>query len=64
MAWNAQSVLVMPYSVLSKGVLSINQPTPLASWSMEIIPALGLPWESKPVIVASASCPVGKSFIS
>ena len=31
---------------------------------MRIVPALGLPKESKPVMVASASCPVGRSVIS
>lgn len=41
----------------------MNQPTPLASWSMRIVPALGTPEESKPVMVASASCPLGRSVI-
>ena len=41
----------------------MNQPTSLASWSMRIFPVLGFPEESNPVIVASASCPVGKSVI-
>ena len=50
-------------SLLSRGVESINQPTPLASWSMRIVPALGTPESSKPVMVASASCPVGRSVI-
>ena len=50
-------------SELSSGVSSINQPTPLASWSMRIVPALGVPFSSKPVIVASANCPVGRSVI-
>ena len=30
---------------------------------MRIVPALGFPEESKPVMVASASCPLGKSVI-
>lgn len=50
-------------SELSSGVSSINQPTPLALWSIRIVPALGTPELLKPVIVASASCPVGKSVI-
>ncbi len=50
-------------SLLSKGVSSINQPTPLASWSISIVPALGFPEESNPAIVASANCPVGRSVI-
>ena len=56
-------------SLLSKGVSSMNQPTspfedkPLASWSIRIVPALGFSEESKPVMVASASCPLGKSAI-
>lgn len=50
-------------SELSNGVSSINQPTPLASWSMRIVPALGFPVSSKSVIVASASCPEGRLVI-
>jgi hypothetical protein len=50
-------------SELSKGVSSTNQPTPLASESMRIVPALGFPDSLKPVMVASASCPLGKSVI-
>ena len=47
-------------SLLFKGVESINQPLPLASSLMKIVPALGIPEASKLVIWASASCPVGK----
>ena len=50
-------------SELSKGVSSINQPLPLASRSMRIVPALGFAESSKSVMVASASCPLGKSII-
>ena len=50
-------------SELFNGVSSINQPIPLASWSMRIVPALGVPLSSKPVMVASASCPFGRSVI-
>lgn len=53
----------MVNSELSDGVSSINQPTPLASESMKIVPALGTSEESKPVIVASASCPDDRSVI-
>ncbi|MEO1340419.1 MAG: hypothetical protein AAFV28_04560 [Cyanobacteria bacterium J06635_13] len=50
-------------SELSSGVESMNQPTQLASWSIFIVPALGTPELSNPVMVASASCPVGRSVI-
>ena len=50
-------------SLLSKAVSSMNQPTPLALWSMRIVPALGFPKESKPAIAASANCPAGRSLI-
>lgn len=41
----------------------MNQPIPLASASMRIVPPLGRPKESNWVIWASASCPVGRSVI-
>ena len=41
----------------------MNQPTPLALRSMRIVPWLGLPSGSNPAIVASASCPAGRSVI-
>ena len=42
--------------------------TPFASWSIWIVPAwivpaLRFPFSSKPVMVASANCPVGRSVI-
>lgn len=49
--------------MLSNGVVSMNQPTPLASLSMRRVPPLGRPSESNLVIWASASCPVGRSVI-
>lgn len=61
-ARNAVSVRVWTNSLLSRGVGSMNQPTPLAS-SMRMVPPLGRPKESKEVIWASASCPVGRSAI-
>lgn len=57
------SVFWAANSELSNGVLSINQPTPLASESIRIVPALGIPESSKPVIVADASCPLDRSVI-
>jgi hypothetical protein len=49
---------------LSQGVLSMNQPRPLASVSRVRVPEVGRPMGSKPVILASASWPVGRSVIS
>lgn len=49
--------------MLSNGVVSMNQPTPLASLSMRSVPPLGRPYWSNLVIWASASCPVGRSAI-
>ena len=63
MAWNAHSAFSSPNSEFSKGVRSINQPIPLALRSMRIVPWLGLPSALKLVIVASASCPAGRSVI-
>ena len=51
-------------SLLSCGVGSMNQPTPLASVSMLMVAALGRPLVSYPVMVASASCPVGRLVMS
>ena len=51
-------------SLLSCGVGSMNQPTPLASVSMLMVAALGRPLVSYPVMVASASCPVGRFVMS
>ena len=42
----------------------MNQPTPLASSSMLMVAALGRPLVSYPVMVASASCPVGRLVTS
>ena len=39
-------------SEFSFGVGSINQPTPFASWSIRIVPALGFPCSSKLVMEA------------
>lgn len=39
----------------------MNQPLPLASRSIRMLPPIGRPWESNLVIWASASCPVGRS---
>ena len=41
----------------------MNQPTPLALWSIGVVPALGVPLALKLVMVASASCPGGRSVI-
>ncbi len=49
-------------SLLSCGVGSMYQPMPLASWSMRRVPPLGRPKGSNWVMVASASCPVGRSL--
>lgn len=49
-------------SVLSKGVESMNQPLPLASPSIRMLPSIRSPWESYFVIWSSASCPVGRSL--
>lgn len=57
------AVLLEANSLLSRGVESINQPLPLASSSMKIVPALGIPEASKLVICASASCPLGRLVI-
>ncbi len=53
-------VSVVLNSLESQGVESMNQPLPLASSSMLIVAALGRPFWSYPVMVASASCPVGR----
>lgn len=47
-------------SLFSPGVWSMNHPTPLASSSMLMVAELGRPLLSYPVIVPSASCPVGR----
>ena len=51
-------------SELFSGVGSMNQLIPFASWSIWIVPALGIPFSLKPVIVASASCPMGRSVMT
>ena len=43
-ARSAVSVRVCENSLWSKGVGSMNQPSPLALWSMRIFPPLGIPW--------------------
>ena len=60
-ARSAVSVRVCENSLWSKGVVSMNQPSPFALWSMRIFPPLGIPWSVNSVTWASASCPVGRS---
>jgi hypothetical protein len=51
-------------SLLSSGVVSMNQPTLLPLMSRVRVPELGRPRMSYPVMVAFASCPVGRSVTS
>ena len=44
--------------------MSINQPEPLPLLSRVRVPALGRPLLSYPVMVDSASCPVGRLVMS
>ena len=50
-------------SLLSSGVVSMNQPEPLPLMSRVRVPELGRLLVSYPVMVASASCPVGRSVM-
>jgi hypothetical protein len=63
-ARKAVVVRVWSNSVLSSGVVSMNQPRLLPSVSRVRVPELGRLLVSYPVIVPEASCPVGRSWIS
>lgn len=62
-ARKAVSVRGWVNSLWSKGVGSMYHPMPLASVSISMVPPVGRPLESNLVTTASASCPVGRSFI-
>ena len=51
-------------SLLSNGVVSMNQPEPLPLMSRVRVPELGRLLVSYPLMVAEASCPMGRSMTS